>query len=71
MATKKNRRKRSGQRSKPKLEFRSRVETEVVDQLLHRFVALVKHGLELMLRAPSELVHKEGTHSSVPKNMFF
>ena len=56
---KKKRSKRSGQRSKPKPEFRGQVETELVDQLLHRFVALVKHGLELMLRDPSELARKE------------
>jgi hypothetical protein len=56
---KKKRSKRSGKRSKPKPEFRSRVETELVDQLLYRFVALVKHGLELMLRDPSELTRKE------------
>ncbi|MBU0493609.1 MAG: transposase [Chloroflexi bacterium] len=59
MATKKNRRKRSGQRSRPKSEFRNQVEADVVDRLLHRFVALVKHGLELMLHDPSELARKE------------
>jgi hypothetical protein len=59
MATKKNRRKRSGNRSTPKSGFRSQVEAETVDRLLHRFVALVKHGLELMLRDPSELARKE------------
>ena len=56
---KKKRSKRSGKRSKPKPEFRSRVEAELVEQLLYRFVALVKHGLELMLRDPSELARKE------------
>ncbi len=56
---KKKRSKRSGQRSKPKPEFRGQVEAELVDQLLYRFVALVKHGLELMLRNPSELARKE------------
>lgn len=59
MATKKNRRKRSGKRATPKSGFRSQVEAEVVDRLLYRFVALVKHGLALMLRAPSELARKE------------
>jgi len=49
----------SRQRAKPKPEFRSRVEAEVVDRLLYRFVALVKRGLELMLDAPSELTRKE------------
>jgi len=56
---KKQRHKRSGQRSKPEPEFRSQVETELVDQLLYRFVALVKQGLELILRDPSELARKE------------
>ena len=55
----KQRSKPSGQRSKAKSEFRGQVQAEVVDQLLHRFVALVKHGLELMLRDPSELARKE------------
>jgi len=50
---------RSPQRARPKPEFRSRVEAEVVDRLLYRFVALVKRGLELMLDAPSELTRKE------------
>jgi hypothetical protein len=59
MATKKNRRKRSGKRSTPKSGFRNQVEAEVVDRLLYRFVALVKHGLELMIRTPSELARKE------------
>ena len=56
---KKKRSKRSGRRPKPKPEFRGQVETELVDRLLYRFVALVKHGLELMLRNPSELTRKE------------
>jgi len=56
---KKKQRKRSGQRSKPKSEFRGQVEVEVVDRMLHRFVTLVKHGLELMLRDPSKLARKE------------
>jgi hypothetical protein len=30
------------------------VEAQLVDQLLHRFATLVKHGLELMLETPSE-----------------
>lgn len=56
-----SRRRSSGSRrpSKPQPTFRSRVEAEVVDELLRRFVALVKHGLELMLKAPSELARKE------------
>ena len=41
----------SGRKSKP--EFRSKVEDEIVDQLLYRFVVLVKQGLELMLDDPS------------------
>lgn len=49
----------SGRKSKPKPEFRSQVEDEIVDQLLYRFVALVKKGLELMLDEPSELTRKE------------
>ncbi len=54
-------RKRSGsQRSaKPKPTFRGRVPPEVVDRLLYRFVTLVRQGLELMLRDPSELAHTE------------
>ena len=56
---KKKRSKRSGQRSKPKPKSRSKVGTELVDQLLYHFVALVNHGLELMLRDPSELTRKE------------
>jgi len=49
----------SGRESKPKPEFRSQVEEELVDQLLYRFVALVKKGLELMLADPSELRRTE------------
>jgi hypothetical protein len=49
----------SGRQSKPKPGFRSQVEDEIVDQLLYRFVALVKKGLELMLDNPSELTSKE------------
>jgi len=49
----------SRRKAKPKPEFRSKVETELVDRLLYRFVALVKHGLELMLHSPSELARKE------------
>ena len=45
--------------SKPKPTFRGQVPADVVDQLLYRFVALVKHGLELMLRAPSGLARDE------------
>jgi len=47
----------SGRKSKP--EFRSKVEDEIVDQLLYRFVVLVKQGLELMLDDPSDLTCKE------------
>ena len=47
--------------------FRSRVEDELVDQLLHQFacpggqsrVQLVKQGLVLLLSEPSELTRKE------------
>jgi len=59
MAKRKNRSGGSRRKSKPKPEFRSQVEAELVDRLLYRFVALVKHGLELMLHAPSELTRKE------------
>jgi len=52
------RKKRRGQK-KSKPVFRGRVETEVISQLLCRFVALVKRGLELMLSDPSELVRAE------------
>ena len=55
----KKRSKPSDQRSKSKAEFRGQVQAEVVDQLLHRFGALVKHGLELMLCDPSELARRE------------
>lgn len=56
-----SRRRSSGSRrsAKPKPVFRSRVEAEVIGELLYRFVALVKHGLELLLKAPSELARKE------------
>jgi hypothetical protein len=56
---KKKRSKRSSQRTKPEPKFRGQVEAELVDQLLHCFVALVKHGLELMLHDPSELARQE------------
>ncbi len=49
----------SGRKFKPKPEFRSQVEDEIVDQLLYRFVALVQKGLELMLDAPSDLTRTE------------
>ncbi len=49
----------STRKSKPKPEFRSKIEDEIVDQLLYRFVVLVKKGLELMLDDPSELTSKE------------
>ena len=48
-----------GRKSKPKPEFRSQIEDKIVDQLLYRFVALVKKGLALMLDNPSELTGKE------------
>jgi hypothetical protein len=59
MAKKKNGSGGSSQKSKPKPEFRNQVEDEVVDQLLYRFVALIKQGLELMLDDPSELTRTE------------
>ena len=46
-------------RTTPQPVFRSRVEDELVDQLLRKFVQLVKQGLELMLSAPSDLTRKE------------
>jgi len=55
----KQRSKPSGPRSTSKATFRGQVPAEVVDQLIHRFVTLVKHGLELMLRDPSELARQE------------
>lgn len=53
-----HRKKRRGRKPKPPV-FRSQVETEVIDQMLGRFVALVKRGLELILTEPSELVQEE------------
>ena len=50
---------RRKKRVKAKPAFRKKVGDELVDQLLYRFVALVKHGLELMLHDPSELTCKE------------
>jgi hypothetical protein len=35
------------------------VPPEVIDRLLYQFVLLVKQGLELMLREPSDLAHDE------------
>lgn len=55
----KQRSKSAGLRAKVKAAFRDQVPAEVVDQLIHRFVTLVKHGLELMLRDPSELARQE------------
>ncbi len=49
----------SSRGSEPKPEFCSQVEDEIVDQLLYRFVTLVKQGLELMLDDPSELTRTE------------
>ncbi len=51
-------RKRSSRRQ-TKPVFRSGVEAELVDDLLYRFAALVKRGLELILQAPSPLARKE------------
>ena len=59
MARQKKRVGRSRRKPKPKREFRSKVDIELVDQLLYRFVDLVKHGLGVMLRDPSELTQKE------------
>jgi hypothetical protein len=42
-----------------KSAFRSKVEVEVIDKLLYRFVSLVKKGLELILTEPSELTTAE------------
>ena len=51
--------KSAGPRSKAKTAFRGQVPVEVVAQLIHRFVTLVKHGLALLLRDPSELARQE------------
>lgn len=59
MARSRKRSSRSRCSPQPKPAFRSRVEAEMVDELLRRFVALVKHGLELMLQAPSERAREE------------
>ncbi len=40
-------------------KFRSKIEPEDLDELLYRFVSLVKTGLELMLTEPSELASAE------------
>jgi len=40
------------QKPKSKPEFRTRVDPDLVDRLLYRFVFLVKQGLELMLTDP-------------------
>ena len=42
-----------------KSTFRSKVEAKVIDELLYRFVSLVRKGLELMLTEPSELAATE------------
>jgi len=42
-----------------KSTFRSKVEAKVIDELLYRFVSLVRRGLELMLTEPSELATTE------------
>lgn len=44
---------------KPPAVFRSQVGPEIVEQLLLRFVTLVKQGLHLILSAPSELAATE------------
>ena len=49
----------SHRKPKAKRAFRSKVDIELVDQLLYRFVGLVKHGLGVMLCDPSELTQKE------------
>jgi len=54
-----NARPRKPRAAKPKPVFRSGVAAELVDDLLLRFVTLVKHGLELLLTSPSELAGKE------------
>ena len=59
MARKKKRNAHASQRSPRRPEFRGKVEAEVVDRLLYRFVVLVKRGLELMLHTPSELANEE------------
>ena len=59
MARRKKRVGGSRRKPKPKAKFRSKVDIELVDQLLYRFVALVKQGLEVMLCDPSELTQKE------------
>ena len=54
-------RRSSGKRrcSKPPRTFRRRVDAEVIDDLLRRFVELVKRGLELMLTQPSALAEQD------------
>src|SRR5512147_2144490 len=52
-------RKKCRGKKKAKPVFRGQVETDLIDQLLRRFVVLVKRGLELMLTEPSELVREE------------
>ncbi|HET92382.1 MAG TPA: hypothetical protein ENN99_16830 [Chloroflexi bacterium] len=42
-----------------KSTFRSKIEAKVIDELLYRFVSLVKKGLELMLTEPSKLAAAE------------
>jgi len=46
-------------RAKPARTFRRRVDDEVIDDLLRRFVELVKRGLELMLTQPSALAERD------------
>ena len=45
-------------RAKPKRVFRQQVDAQVVDNLLRRFVELVKQGLELMLTQPTKWAEK-------------
>jgi hypothetical protein len=51
------RRKKASEKTQP--AFRNQVGAELVDQLLYRFVALVKLGLHLVLTDPSELAKDE------------
>lgn len=48
MARRKKRSGSSRRKSKPKPKFRSKVDADVVDRLLYRFVALVTKGLTLL-----------------------
>ena len=50
-------------RAKPARTFRRRVDDEVIDDLLRRFVEVDKRGLELMLTQPSELAEHDLRHN--------